>query len=151
MEQPRNGDLNQPGHPGQWASKNQTAATIALPPPAGAPDFDDDWDDFPPTKREVDEAEELMNALRPSRPMYRGDWERVNGGYGVTAGQHNAYQASRNNESDRYRAAVAEYERMRAAWEASDKRQDIGSTDVRCDHCGEWFDEYDGRCPHCGN
>lgn len=157
-QQPRKAQTNEPGHPGQWGSKQLTAAAVALTP-AEADDFDawaeagddNEWAEHPPTKHEVDAAERYMTSLAPRRPMYRGDWQRVNGGTGPTLGQHLSDLAGRNSERDAYQAARDEWQRMHAAWEASDKSQDEAGPEYRCGYCGEWFYTHDGRCPACGN
>lgn len=104
--------------------------------------------EYPPTRFDVEEAKARLDSFTMTRPMYRGDWERINGGSGPTVAQARAEAEDRGSIVSMIADARADYERMLAAWEASDKSQD---DDVyRCDYCGDWYDSNDGDCP-CGN
>lgn len=106
--------------------------------------------DYPPTRREVDDAKAYLDSLSVPRKNYRSDWERINGGSGPTVaqvrGEANAIGESRSRRAE----AQRDYDRLLAAWEASDKSQDDDDGSVRCEFCGEWYDEDQDYCTECG-
>lgn len=104
--------------------------------------------ELPPTKHDVAAAKAYLDSLAPVRPMYRGDWERINGGRGPTVAQHRAHMADVGSSRSERARAQAEYDRLRTAWEASDKTQDDDA--IHCGNCGFWYGMYEGRCPECG-
>ena len=90
---------------------------------ATAPPTDDDAE-LPPTKGEVEAAKRHLDSLSMPRPMYRGDWVRINGGRGPTVAQARAEAQFRGEARSEIARARAEYERLNSAWEAT--RQDAG-------------------------
>lgn len=115
---------------------------------SGMQPYDDDGEGLPATRHQVDAAKAFLDSLPgPSRPMYRGDWERINGGSGPTLGQVRDEANSRGESRSDRAQAQANYDRLLASWEASDKTQDADQ--VRCVNCGFWYDQYDGKCPEC--
>ena len=121
---------------GQFARNGRSEPEVTLPEPA-------------PTKYDVEDARRRLAALGPAvRPMYRPDWERINGGRGPTVQQARDETRHRGETNQGIRAARGEYERLRDAYEASDKTQDLGL--IPCESCGFRFSELDGTCPQCG-
>ncbi len=109
---------------------------------------DDDLAAFPPTRWDVEEAEARWMSLgRAPRPRYRGDWERANGGSGPTAGQVRAEASALREDRSLRDDLRLEYEKLRDAWQASDKSQDDRT--VRCENCGAFHDRDDVKCPEC--
>ncbi len=110
---------------GQYAENAHDDATADLDDWDELDDEDDDGYEYPPTQQEVDQAREYMEALgsQVPRPMYRGDWERVNGGSGPTLGQVRGEAEYRRRRTSEYEQARAEYERLRDAYEASHREE----------------------------
>lgn len=112
--------------------------------------LDEIRDESAPNRHDVESARQRMNSFVPSvRPMYRSDWERINGGHGPTLQQSRQETRARSEAHREIVTARAEYHRIRAADEASDKTQDDRM--VKCMNCGTTFDELDGECPTCGH
>lgn len=128
---------------GQFAASAHDEATTGL-------SSEGEGLEYPPTRREVDDAKAYLDSLTVPRPMYRPDWERVNGGGGPTVAQvrneANALGESRSRRAE----AQRDYDRLLAAWEASDKSQDEQDGSVRCEFCGEWYDDEYNYCTECG-
>ena len=120
----------------------------APPPPIADAEADAADSDAPPTKHEVADAKSYLDSLSMPRAMYRGDWERINGGHGPTVAQYRGELRARGEAHAEISLARAEYQRLLAAWEASDKTQDDDA--VRCGNCGFWYDQFEGRRPQCG-
>jgi len=79
-----------------------------------------------------------------ARPMYRQDW----GGRTPTVDQQRAANDSRDDSRDLLRQARADYERLSAAYDASDKSQDANLVHCRCGASYDGAERF--NCPECG-